>query len=134
YSYEAELASVRKVNETGQEVSAAAPRDVHARARRHGRPEESGAIALRLPYRAPCDAAGLIAFLGARAVAGVEELRDGAYRRSMRLPNGQGTVQLRAAGDHVEACFWLADLRDLGPALQRCRSLLDLDADPQSVV
>ena len=32
------------------------------------------ALTLRLRYRAPLDAAGLLGFLGARAVPGVEEL------------------------------------------------------------
>jgi AraC family transcriptional regulator of adaptative response / DNA-3-methyladenine glycosylase II len=33
----------------------------------------------------------------------------------------------------VLARFWLDDLRDLGPAVQRCRALLDLDADPLTI-
>jgi AraC family transcriptional regulator of adaptative response / DNA-3-methyladenine glycosylase II len=33
----------------------------------------------------------------------------------------------------VRATFWLADLADLGPAVSRCRRLLDLDADPDAV-
>ena len=43
------------------------------RARRAAR-EDSGALSLRLPYRSPLDADGLIAFLGLRAVPGVEEV------------------------------------------------------------
>jgi AraC family transcriptional regulator of adaptative response / DNA-3-methyladenine glycosylase II len=80
------------------------------------------------------DAVALIAFLAQRAVPGVEEVDDGAYRRSLRLPNGPGVVELRPAGGHIRARLWLADLRDLAAAVQRCRALLDLDADPQAVV
>ena len=64
---------------------------------------------------------------------GVEEVRDGAYRRSLRLPHGAGVVELRPADGHVHARFRLADLRDLGAAMQRSRALLDLDSDPASV-
>lgn len=65
---------------------------------------------------------------------GVEELADGAYRRSLRLPHGQGMVELRPGEGHVQARFWLADLRDLPAAMQRSRGLLDLDSDPEAVV
>jgi AraC family transcriptional regulator of adaptative response / DNA-3-methyladenine glycosylase II len=91
-------------------------------------------VVLRLPYRAPLDADGLFAFLGLRAVPGVEEVVDGAYRRSLRLPHGVGTVELRAVDGHVRARYRLEDLRDLATAVQRSRTLLDLDSDPQAVV
>jgi AraC family transcriptional regulator of adaptative response / DNA-3-methyladenine glycosylase II len=90
-------------------------------------------VVLRLPFRAPLDADGLIAYLGRRAVAGVEEVADGAYRRSLRLPHGGGTVELRPLAAHVQARFRLDDLRDLAAAIRRCRALLDLDADPHAV-
>jgi AraC family transcriptional regulator of adaptative response / DNA-3-methyladenine glycosylase II len=63
----------------------------------------------------------------------VEEWRDGALRRTLRLPHGTGIVALRPADGHVEARLSLADLRDLGTAVHRCRWLLDLDADPVAV-
>jgi AraC family transcriptional regulator of adaptative response / DNA-3-methyladenine glycosylase II len=72
----------------------------------------------------------LIAFLGLRAVPGIEEVHDGAYRRSLRLPHGSGVVELRPADGYVHANYWLEDLRDLAAAMQRSRALLDLDSDP----
>jgi AraC family transcriptional regulator of adaptative response / DNA-3-methyladenine glycosylase II len=89
---------------------------------------------LRLGYRAPLDGDGLVAFLARRAVPGVEEVVDGAYRRSLRLPHGAGTVELRPAGGHVEARLWLDDPRDAAAAVERLRALLDLDADPDAIV
>ncbi len=132
-AFAAGFQSVRQFNATIQEVFALTPSALRLRARRHGRPEDSGALSLRLPYRAPLDAEGLVAFLGLRAVPGVEEVRDGAYRRSLRLPHGAGAVELRPAEGHVHARYWLSDLRDLGAAMQRSRALLDLDSDPGSV-
>ncbi len=125
--------SVRQFNATVQEIFAVTPSALRARTRRYGRAQDSGALSLRLPYRAPLDAEGLIAFLGLRAVPGVEEVVDGGYRRSLCLPHGTGVVELRPAEGHVQARYWLADLRDLGAAMQRSRTLLDLDSDPQSV-
>jgi AraC family transcriptional regulator of adaptative response / DNA-3-methyladenine glycosylase II len=132
-AFAAGFQSVRQFNSTVQEVFAMTPRELRARARRGDRREESGALSLRLPYRAPLDAEGLIAFLGLRAVPGVEEVHDGAYRRSLRLPHGSGVVELRPADRYVYASYWLEDLRDLAAAMQRSRALLDLDSDPWSV-
>jgi AraC family transcriptional regulator of adaptative response / DNA-3-methyladenine glycosylase II len=126
--------SVRQFNATVQEVFATTPSELRARAGRHGRPLGSGALVLRLPYRAPLDAPGLISFLTDRAVPGIEEGVDGGYRRTLGLPHGAGIVELRPADGHIQARCWLDDLRDLATAVQRCRTLLDLDSDPQAVV
>lgn len=126
--------SVRQFNQTVREVFAGTPRELRSRARRDGRAHDSGAIVLRLPFRAPFAGQELIAFLAARAVRGAEEAIDGGFRRSVALPHGDGVVELRPLERHVEARFWLQDLRDLGAAMQRSRALLDLDADPEAVV
>jgi AraC family transcriptional regulator of adaptative response / DNA-3-methyladenine glycosylase II len=42
-------------------------------------------------------------------------------------------AELRPVDGYVHARYWLADLRDLGAAMQRSRALLDLDSDPLSV-
>ncbi|MGY0005945.1 DNA-3-methyladenine glycosylase family protein, partial [Micromonospora sp. I033] len=75
----------------------------------------------------------LLDFLALRALPGVEEVRDGTYHRGLRLPHGPGTVSLTPADGHVAATLRLADMRDLAPAVARCRRLLDLDADPVAV-
>jgi AraC family transcriptional regulator of adaptative response / DNA-3-methyladenine glycosylase II len=125
--------SVRQFNATIREVFAMTPSALRARVKRGPAGGESGAIVLRLPYRAPLDATGLIAFLGLRVVPGVEQALDGAYRRSLRLPHGGGVVELRPADGHVLAHYWLDDLRDLAAAMRRSRELLDLDSDPEAV-
>jgi AraC family transcriptional regulator of adaptative response / DNA-3-methyladenine glycosylase II len=125
--------SVRQFNATVQEVFASTPTALRARARMHGQPEDSGVLSLRLPYRVPFDGLGTITFLARRVVPGVEEVIDGAYRRSLRLPHGLGAVELRPADGYVQARFRLDDLRDLAAAIERSRALLDLDSDPQSV-
>src|SRR5271166_617120 len=100
-SFAAGFQSVRQFNATVQEVFATTPSALRARARKYGRPEDSGALSLRLPYRPPLEADGLVAFLGLRAVRGIEEVLDGAYRRSLRLPHGAGAVELRPADGFV---------------------------------
>ena len=107
-------------------------------------PWAPGLIRLRLAYRHPIDLERMFGFLGARAIEGVESVEDGRYRRTMQLPNGTGIVSLGPAGPdfgsgsgsgsgYVECELQLEDLRDLTAAVQRCRRLLDLDADPEAV-
>jgi AraC family transcriptional regulator, regulatory protein of adaptative response / DNA-3-methyladenine glycosylase II len=91
------------------------------------------ALRVELPYRAPLDLDAVLRFLGERAVAGVEDYADGVYARSLRLPGGPGVVALSAGDGHVRCVLRLTDPADAGPAVQRCRELLDLDADPAAV-
>jgi AraC family transcriptional regulator, regulatory protein of adaptative response / DNA-3-methyladenine glycosylase II len=95
---------------------------------------DGGPIDLRLSYRAPLEARALIDYLARRAVPGVEAIVDGRYRRSLRLPRGAGMVELEPRDGHVHAGFLLADPGDLATAVERCRTLLDLDCDPQPVL
>ena len=127
------FASIRQFNATVQEVFASTPGELRARAARPGGPSSPGTLALRLPFRAPLCPDSLFGHLAATAVPGVEEWRDGAYRRTLRLPHGAGVVSLRPGATHVEAVLSLPDLRDLSAAIARCRRLLDLDADPVAV-
>lgn len=90
-------------------------------------------VALTLPLRLPFNPQNLFGHLAATAVPGVEEVRDGAYRRALRLPKGPGIAALTPHADHVAGNLTLADLRDLPPAIARCRWLLDLDSDPVTV-
>jgi AraC family transcriptional regulator of adaptative response / DNA-3-methyladenine glycosylase II len=61
-------------------------------------------------------------------------VRDGAYRRTLGLPWGNGIVSLTPTPDHAQCVLWLQDFRDLSTAIARCRRLLDLDADPEAVI
>jgi AraC family transcriptional regulator, regulatory protein of adaptative response / DNA-3-methyladenine glycosylase II len=139
-AFAAGFASIRTFNDTVREVFALTPSELRSRARHRasGRAGPApapapGALSLRLPFRAPLLPDSLFGHLIATAVPGVEEWRDGAYRRTLRLPHGPGVVALRPMPDHIGCQLSLADLRDLATAISRCRRLLDLDADPVAV-
>jgi AraC family transcriptional regulator of adaptative response / DNA-3-methyladenine glycosylase II len=134
-AFAAGFSSIRAFNETVREVFALSPSELRARAARGatGAGATTGEISLRLPHRAPLCPDNLFGHLVATAVPGVEEWRDGAYRRTLRLPHGQGTVTLRPHPGHIACRLALTDLRDLTTAISRCRRLLDLDADPVAV-
>jgi len=58
------------------------------------------------------------------------------YRRTLRLPHGWGRVTMSpdpGAAPAVRCELHLSDLRDVGAAVERCRRLADLDADPPAV-
>jgi AraC family transcriptional regulator, regulatory protein of adaptative response / DNA-3-methyladenine glycosylase II len=132
-AFAAGFASIRTFNDTVRDVFALSPSQLRVRAGRGRADAAAGALSLRLPFRAPLQPDSLFGHLAATAVPGVEEWRDGAYRRTLRLPHGHGIAALRPAPDHVACQLTLTDLRDLASAISRCRRLLDLDADPQAV-
>jgi AraC family transcriptional regulator, regulatory protein of adaptative response / DNA-3-methyladenine glycosylase II len=162
-AFAAGFASIRQFNATIREVFAVTPTELRvvragpggrgrgpraAPTRRllplaSGGPAAPGLIRLRLAYRAPIDAGRMLGFLAARAIPGVESVQDGRYRRTIQLPNGTGIVSLgplvpaparrHPGSGYVECELQLEDLRDLNAAVQRCRRLLDLDADPEAV-
>jgi AraC family transcriptional regulator, regulatory protein of adaptative response / DNA-3-methyladenine glycosylase II len=138
-AFGAGFASVRQFNDTVRTVFARTPTELRKRAK--GRRDasvssgESVSIPLRLAYRSPLAAQALHEFLALRAIPSVEAGDRDAYRRSLRLAHGNGTVELRVEPDApgVRACFVLDDLRDLTSAIARCRHLLNLDADPIAI-
>jgi AraC family transcriptional regulator of adaptative response / DNA-3-methyladenine glycosylase II len=135
-AFAAGFSSVRQFNETIREVFATTPSQLRAfAASRRGRQGDVGGtrLSLRLPFRPPFDAVGLLRFFAAYAVPGVEEVTSTSYARTLRLAHGTGIVRLTPEPDHVRCELLLADLRDLGSAVSRVRRLLDLDADPAAV-
>ncbi len=137
-AFAAGFSSVRQFNDTIREVCDCTPTELRRkpahRAGSRAAVAGTGTVTLRLPTRTPFAFEGLFGHLAAAAVPGCEEVRDGAYRRTLRLPWGNGIVSLTPAPDHVRCVLWLDDFRDLSTAIARCRRLLDLDADPEAVV
>jgi AraC family transcriptional regulator of adaptative response / DNA-3-methyladenine glycosylase II len=129
------FASVRQFNDTIREVFASSPTDL--RGSRHTA-SAAGTLSLRLPYRAPFHSESIFRFLGDRAVPGVESWDGVTYRRSLRLNHGNAVVSLSpgpdAPGPNAVSCtLHLDNVADTQAAVQRCRRMLDLDADPDTV-
>ncbi len=148
-AFAAGFASIRAFNDTVQDVFALSPTALRVGAiRRAGKRSTRGApnlsapnlsaatagtLSLRLPFRKPFCPDNLFGHLAATAVPGVEEWREGAYRRTIRLTNGHAVVALKPTPDHVACQISLTDQRDLASAISRCRWMLDLDSDPVAV-
>lgn len=91
---------------------------------------------LRLPVRAPFAWDVLLSFLGARALPGVEELRDRTYRRSVRTVDGRpAVIQLSPdeACDHVTMELSVDPASDPAAFVHDARRAFDLDADPLAI-
>ncbi|MFG3281993.1 DNA-3-methyladenine glycosylase 2 family protein [Streptomyces sp. NPDC048111] len=132
-AFAAGFSSIRTFNDTVREVFALAPTELRARATRGIARQTPGAITLRLPFRAPLTPDNLFGHLAATGVPGVEEWRDGAFRRTLSLPYGHGIAELTPQPEHIGCVLHLTDLRDLTIAISRCRWMLDLDADPVAI-
>jgi AraC family transcriptional regulator of adaptative response / DNA-3-methyladenine glycosylase II len=128
------FASVRQFNATIREVYAATPSRLRATRRGESRTATSpGTVTISLAVREPFDGAGLLRFLAARAVPGLEAGDESTYARVLRLPHALGRVRLAPEAARVQCTLQLADMRDLAAAVERCRRLLDLDADPVAI-
>jgi AraC family transcriptional regulator of adaptative response / DNA-3-methyladenine glycosylase II len=136
-AFAAGFSSVRQFNETIHQIYATDPTTLrtHHIGRTVG--AGAGALTLRLAVREPFAGDALLSFLAARAVTGVEYVEGRVYGRTLRLPAGMGAVALAfpEPGNPgvVTATLALEQLSDLVPAVDRCRRLLDADADPMRV-
>src|SRR5271168_3824682 len=138
-AFAAGFSSIRQFNDALRAVCDSTPTELRKRAAaRFGSAASDvrtpGTVSLRLPVRTPFAYEGVFGHLAAGTVPGCEEVRGGAYRRTLRLPSGSGVVSLTPAVDHVRCLLVLDDFRDLTTTIARCRRLLDLDADPEAVV
>jgi len=140
-AFSAGFASVRQFNDTIREVFGLTPLELRARRRQTAREgasadveETPGSLDLVLPHRGPLDAAGLFAWMAARAVAGVESASETRFARTLRLDGGPAWFELRLdEAGRVRLRARLTQLRDLTSLVARARRLFDLDADPIAV-
>ncbi|MEH1123042.1 DNA-3-methyladenine glycosylase 2 family protein [Micromonospora sp. CPCC 206061] len=131
-AFAAGYASVRQFNE-GIRAAFGCPPGGLRRGRTTAAPSEGGELVLHVPYRAPLAVGALLDLLAADALPGVEEVTDRMYRRTLRA--GEAVVSFPDPLDTPAATLRLSldDLRDVGTAVQRCRELFDLDADPATI-
>jgi AraC family transcriptional regulator of adaptative response / DNA-3-methyladenine glycosylase II len=102
-------------------------------------PATSDALHFELSYRPPYDWPALSGFLAARAIAGVEAVEGGVYRRTVRvLVNGKpksGWIEVAPSKKkpalRVTVSASLA--KALPPVLSRVKALMDLACNPTEV-
>ncbi|HUN69464.1 MAG TPA: AlkA N-terminal domain-containing protein, partial [Burkholderiales bacterium] len=107
----------------------------------HGAPGSAASDALHfeLSFRPPYDWNAISAFLGARAIAGVEAVEEGVYRRTVRAlvdrKEHQGWIEIAMASRkpalRITVSASLA--KALPPVLSRVKALMDLACHPADV-
>ncbi len=129
--------SLRRFNTTFKDAYRMAPRDLRRQpgAARH---TAADSLVLRLDYRPPYDFAAMLAFLGGRALPGVEVVDDSGYARVIAGTDGGPDGWLRVSawpgGEHALKLELHTPLAArLLDIVQRLRRMFDLDADPQAI-
>jgi AraC family transcriptional regulator of adaptative response / DNA-3-methyladenine glycosylase II len=129
--------SVRRFNETFQHLFKRPPGAIRRRAL-VSLPEGSVAstgVTVRLRYRPPYDWPAMLAWLGARAISGVERVDADVYRRVVDQDGHHGTVEIGhlPAVQSLFATIKISDVRALPRIIDRIRRLFDLGTDVTTI-
>ncbi len=128
--------SLRRFNALFQSRYRMAPGDLRRQAPRLA---ATDGVHCELAYRPPFDWPRLLAFFAARCVAGVEEVSDGVYRRSLGVQAkgerhaGWLSLTLAEGRDALAVTVAPGLVRVLPAVLNGVRRLCDLDCEPERV-
>jgi AraC family transcriptional regulator of adaptative response / DNA-3-methyladenine glycosylase II len=128
--------SIRRFNDTFLTLYKRPPSQLR---RRSITASSAAPLILRLSYRPPFDWNALLAFFTPRAIPGVEEVRDGTYRRVVRVGSPTDDHVAIVAVSHLPArnalqaeitCDYIQALPVIASRLRR---IFDLDADTETI-
>ncbi len=126
-------ASLRRFNSAFVSSYKKPPRDFR-RGRSIGQTDD--AIELRLPYRAPYDFSGLLAFHARRTIPGVEVADEHGYRRSVVIDGAPAWISVTSISGDAALRLSVHGVRplQLGRLVSRVRRMFDVDADPATIM
>jgi AraC family transcriptional regulator of adaptative response / DNA-3-methyladenine glycosylase II len=134
-AHAAGFSSLRRFNAAVRAAYGRPPSELRRARAEAPEPGNGAELSLRLPYRAPFDWDGIVDFLQARAIPGVEAVDRAAYRRSVALDGVEGVIEVRPAPGRSHLCLRVGSA--LAPQLirvvERVRSIFDLGADPHEI-
>lgn len=124
--------SLRRFNETFKALYRRPPGTLR---RKPAAAREAARLTLRLYYRPPYDWAAMLGHLAARAIAGVELVEDGVYRRSIALEGRLGSIEVahRPERNCLAVAIRFPELRALPGIVARARRLFDVGADIETI-
>ena len=135
--------SLRRFNALFKQRYRLQPGQLRKHMKERGTPQNGSpatdALNFELSFRPPYDWPALITFLGARAVAGVESVEQGRYRRTARIAlaghTHDGWIEVSPSPKkpalRIAVCASLA--KALPPVLSRVKALMDLACHPAEV-
>jgi AraC family transcriptional regulator of adaptative response / DNA-3-methyladenine glycosylase II len=127
--------SVRRFNDVMRCAFGRAPSELRALRGRRIAACAEGSVGLELAYRPPLDWPALLAYLGPRAIPGVEAVDGDVYRRTVRCGDVAGVIAVRPStrGHALVLDVPAALSPHLLHCVERTRDLFDLRADPAAV-
>jgi AraC family transcriptional regulator, regulatory protein of adaptative response / DNA-3-methyladenine glycosylase II len=134
-AYASGFASVRRFNDAFSKRYGMPPSRFRDATDKRAFAAATESFTVQLAYRPPFDWEGMLRFLGARAMNGVESAADDIYRRTIRLGKHTGWVTVRhAPAKRVLLIELPHSLTPVLPALLgRLRHLFDLSARPDII-
>lgn len=126
--------SVRRFNTAIQKTYHRTPSHIRRLARQTESPPENQ-YHFRLGFRPPYDWNAMLAFLGSRAIPGVETVERQTYRRTIALNghNGWFEAALDERNSALAVRIQFDDPRSLFCIVERIRALFDLNADSTEI-
>lgn len=130
--------SVRRFNTTFKDAYRMAPRELRRRPMT-AVTTEGEILTLRMGYRPPYDFASMLAFLGGRALPGIERVDSASYARAIAgdgVHTAPGWLRISAwpNAEHALKLELHAPLASrLLEIVNRLRRMFDLDADPRTI-
>lgn len=127
--------SLRRFNEVILKTYQRSPRELRKEKSGETPEKQFSMTTLKLPYSQPYNWPVMAAFMRGRATAGVEEITENFYRRSIRLDGQHGLVEVRPVPGQS---YLLANIRfpkvaALGRIVERLRRVFDLGANSQEI-
>ena len=129
--------SVRRFNATFQKLFQRPPsalRRAGEGALRPGYVADAG-VTVRLRYRPPFDWPAILAFLGSRAINGIERVAEGRYARTFVEQGHVGSIEVEHLPDRdcLGATIRCSSVATLPAIIARVRRVFDLDADVTAI-
>src|SRR3977135_2615486 len=139
-AYASGFGSVRRFNALFKQRYRLIPSQLRGQ-RQGGAPMAAAADVLKfeLSFRPPFDWSAVSAFLGVRAIAGVEAVEGGCYRRTVRIPIdgkehcGWIAVEMSPKKPTLRVAVSASLAKALPPVLSRVKALMDLACHPAEV-
>lgn len=127
--------SVRRFNETFRALYGRPPRELRRAATDAAAVSPAADVVLRLSYAPPYDWRAIRDFLAARAIPGVEDAGEDAYRRTLAIGDVHGVVEVAPCRDAcaLRVAIRVSDVAALSDVVARVRRVFDLEAEPRVI-
>ena len=134
-AFAAGFSSVRRLNTMIKKTYGRSPMKLRRGKNQERGLVEEGSLKLSLAYRPPYDWPGMTAFLGKRAIPGVEAVTDIYYRRTVKLSQASGIIEVSQvrSKNMLELRVSPGLTKQLILIVERVKRVFDLKAYPDEI-